>query len=264
MELHVNGSPVFMATGGKAHTGTQPLLILVHGAGMDRTVWSGQTRYLAYHGVDVAAVDLPGHGRSGGAPLESVEAMADWIWAVADGLGWESVRLAGHSLGGLAVLEATARRPDKVEKLGLFGSALAIPVAPMLIDGAKAGNTKVYTKMIEFAVGMTSHRGGNPTPGLWTSGSGLKLMGAYDPTVLAVDLAACDAYKGGEAAAAKVTCPAQVIIGAEDRMTPPRNGAALAKAIPGGQAVTMPKLGHMMITENPGAVTDTAGKFLAG
>ncbi|MCR9257106.1 MAG: alpha/beta hydrolase [Alphaproteobacteria bacterium] len=264
MEIQVDGKTVFAATGGKPVAGEKPLLILVHGAGMDRTVWSGQTRWLAHHGVEVMAVDLPGHGRSEGPALESIEAMADWLLTLIAATGRDKVRLAGHSMGGLVVLEATARAPDKVERLSFFGSALAIPVAPPLITGALAGQTAVYAKMIEFGVGLTSHRGGNPAPGLWTSGAGLKLMAAYDPAVLALDLAACDAYKNGETAASKVACPAQVVIGAEDRMTAPRNGAALGAAIAGAETVTLEKLGHMMMMENPGRITDAAGPFMVG
>ena len=50
----------------------RPDVVLVHGAGMDRTVWTLQARYLAHHGRNVLALDLPGHGRSGGAPLASI------------------------------------------------------------------------------------------------------------------------------------------------------------------------------------------------
>jgi len=264
MIVTVGGRAVFAATGGRAVDGGAPLTILVHGAGMDRTVWSGITRWLAHRGTAVLAVDLPGHGRSEGTPLATVAAMAEWLLALADALGRDTVRLAGHSLGGLAVLDTAGRAPDRIERLTIFGSALGIPVAPPLIEGAKAGKTSVYAKMIEYGVGLTHHRGGNPAPGLWTSGAGLKLMAAYDPAVLAVDLGACDGYGGGGAAAAAVACPTRVVIGAEDRMTPPANGAALAAAIPGAEAVRLDRLGHMMMMEDPGAVIDAVGPFMVG
>ena len=64
---------VFASTGGRGLDRDAPLTVLIHGAGMDHSVWSLQTRYLAHHGRSVLAVDLPGHGRSGGEPLVTIE-----------------------------------------------------------------------------------------------------------------------------------------------------------------------------------------------
>jgi pimeloyl-ACP methyl ester carboxylesterase len=51
----------------------------VHGAQNDHSVWILQSRYFAHHGFAVLAWDLPGHGRSAGPALDTVEAMADWV-----------------------------------------------------------------------------------------------------------------------------------------------------------------------------------------
>jgi pimeloyl-ACP methyl ester carboxylesterase len=69
MELTVNRRKVFAATGGRPFDAALPTVIFLHGAGMDHTVWALQTRYFAHHGQGVLAVDLPGHGRSGGSAL---------------------------------------------------------------------------------------------------------------------------------------------------------------------------------------------------
>ena len=50
MELTVNGKPVFAATGGRPFDPALPAVVFVHGAGMDHTVWSLQTRFFAHHG----------------------------------------------------------------------------------------------------------------------------------------------------------------------------------------------------------------------
>jgi pimeloyl-ACP methyl ester carboxylesterase len=82
------------------------------------------------------------------------------------------------------------------------------------------------------------------------------------PGVLSADLAACDAYGGGLAAAAKVTCPTAVIMGGEDRMTPARAGAKLAAAITGAQAIVIPACGHMMLAEKPDETLDALRTIL--
>ena len=56
-------------TGGSRSTPRRPGVAFVHGALHDHSVWILQSRYLAHHGHAVLAVDLPAHGRSGGAPL---------------------------------------------------------------------------------------------------------------------------------------------------------------------------------------------------
>src|SRR5258706_11915447 len=106
MRFSVVGNEVYAYTGARPLAATQPTIAFVHGAANDHSVWALQSRYFAHHGRNVLAVDLPGHGRSEGAPLPSVEAIADWLIALLDALGIESAALVGHSLGSLAVLEA--------------------------------------------------------------------------------------------------------------------------------------------------------------
>ena len=66
MQIKFQGNTVNFATGGVEVNRKNPIVLLVHGAGMDRTVWNLQTRYLAHHGYTALAVDLPGHGASTG------------------------------------------------------------------------------------------------------------------------------------------------------------------------------------------------------
>ena len=61
MKIQLDGKTVFAATGGRPFDADKPAVIFLHGAGMDHTVWSLQTRYFAHHGWSVLAVDLPGH-----------------------------------------------------------------------------------------------------------------------------------------------------------------------------------------------------------
>ena len=63
-EIMVNGKGVHYTTGGKAWETGLPLVVFVHGAGGNQSIWVMQSRALAHHGWNVASVDLPGHGRS--------------------------------------------------------------------------------------------------------------------------------------------------------------------------------------------------------
>ena len=82
------------------------------------------------------------------------------------------------------------------------------------------------------------------------------LVGVGAPTSLAVDLAACDAWKSGPDAAAKIVCPTLFLSGESDVMTPARKAAELAKLVRGAKSVTLARAGHMMMSEQPDATLD--------
>jgi pimeloyl-ACP methyl ester carboxylesterase len=262
MEITVEGRRVFAATGGDAFDATRPVVLLVHGAGLDHTVWSLQARYLAHHGYAVLALDLPGHGRSEGPSLGSIEDMADWIGKVMDAAGLARASLIGHSMGALVVLEAAGRMPGRVARLGLIGIAPAMPVHPDLLAAAK-GNLSLASELVtSWGFGQSGHFGRNPTPGLWMMGGAYRLLENAPAGVLGSDLAACALYQNALAAAERVACPTLLLLGADDRMTPARQGRKLAAAIPGAACRVLPGIGHMLMAEAPDETIDALAALL--
>ena len=79
MQIELNGQTAYAYTGGKPFDASLPCVVFIHGAQNDHSVWGLQSRWFAHHGFAVLAVDLPGHGRSAGGPLPSIEDLADWI-----------------------------------------------------------------------------------------------------------------------------------------------------------------------------------------
>ena len=130
MELRVGGESAYAYTGGKAFDPRLPALVFIHGGEQDHSIWILQSRYLAHHGYAVLAVDLPGHGRSGGAPLASIESMAAWIVALLDAAKVRSAALIGHSMGSLVALECAAKYPDRFGRIALIGTAFPMRVSP--------------------------------------------------------------------------------------------------------------------------------------
>jgi pimeloyl-ACP methyl ester carboxylesterase len=256
VELAIDGNRVFAATGGRPFDPAQPTVLFIHGAGMDHTVWALQTRYFAHHGRSVLAVDLPGHGRSGGALLRSIADMASWIVRALDAAGVQSAALVGHSMGALIALEVAASAPARVRSLALLGVAERMPVHPDL-QAAADGNRRLAPELVSsWGYGRSGHLGGNPAPGLWMMGGSLQLLERSPAGALAADLAACGAYDGALAAAARVACPTLLLLGAADRMTPPGKAKPLAEAIKCARAVALPNAGHMLMNERPDAVID--------
>lgn len=256
MDIDVEGVRVFAATGGRKFDPASPAVLFIHGAGMDHTVWALQARYFAHHGRSVLAVDLPGHGRSGGAALGSIADMAAWVGRLLRAAGAAGAALVGHSMGALIALEAAAQRPEQVRGLALLGVAERMPVHPDLQAAAAADQRLAPELVSSWGHGRSGHLGGNPTPGLWMMGGALSLLERAPPGVLASDLAACNAYDGALAAAARVACPTLFLLGAADRMTPPGKARPLAEAIKSSRTVILPEAGHMLMSERPDAVID--------
>ena len=152
MKFQVNNKEVYASTGGQPFDKEKPLLIFVHGSGLSHITWVLQTRYFAFHGYSVLAIDLPGHGASEGPPLKSI--------------GYEEASLVGHSQGCLVLLECASRYPEKIKSLSLMGGAGAIPMNPELLDLAEEGNPKAVELMMDWAHGPGGHFGGHPVPGL--------------------------------------------------------------------------------------------------
>ena len=254
MRLKVNGIEVFCATGGKAFDAKLPLVLFLHGVGYDHTIWQLLARWFAHRGSAVLAPSLPGHGQSGGDPLRSIEAMADWTAALIDAAGAKEAALIGHSMGSLIALEMAARHPERVSALALLCPAVPMRVSPALLGAAEANDSAAIDMINLWGHGHRAALGGSLAPGSWMLGGAERLLERAYPGVLHADLAACNDYKGGLAAAAKVKVPTTVVLGERDAMTPAKSGRELAAALSDARVVTLVGAGHMLMSERPDEV----------
>jgi pimeloyl-ACP methyl ester carboxylesterase len=263
MELTVQGCKVHAATGGRPFDAARPVVVFLHGAGCDHTVWHLPARWFAWHGHSVLAVDLPGHGQSEGAPLTSLADLARWVGSVLDAAGVRKAALVGHSMGAAIALEAAALMPERVTRIALLGTASAIPVHRDLLSTAKEEPDRAYAMMTAWAHGAAAKMGGHPVPGLWMTGATMALFARNAPGVLHTDLAACGQWRTGADAARGVRCPALVVIAGNDIMTAPKAGRELAGMIAGARTVVLEDCGHMLLAEAPDALLDALIGFFA-
>ena len=257
MIVVVDGVDAHASTGGVPPTGDGPVVVLIHGAGMDGTVWQLQTRYLAHRGVRAIAVDLPGHGRSDGAALTTVEEMADWVARFMTAAGFGAAHMVGHSMGSFIALELASRHAAATQSITLCGTSTAMPVHPQLLADATDNLPAAAALMAAWGHAKPAHVGLNPTPGLWMLGGAQALVENSRPGVLASDFRACMSYSNALNAASEVSCPATVVIGLGDKMTPPKGGRALATALPSATIIELPDIGHSMMTESPHTIRTT-------
>src|SRR6476469_10268121 len=254
MQLTINGKDTFVATGGREFDRSQPAVVLLHGAGFDHSTWALQSRWFAHHGFGVLAPDLPGHGRSSGAPLSTIAEMADWTAALLDAAGAANAKLIGHSMGSLIALETAARHPAKVSALGLIGTAAAMTVGPDLLKAAEANDPTAIDMVSIWGLGFQAELGGSLAPGLWMHQGAQRVLQQTRPGVLYNDLNACNSYQNALAAAAQVTVPCTFILGERDMMTPAKAGKTLAAATPNSRTVVLRGAGHMLMAARPDAL----------
>lgn len=256
MQLTVDGRNVYAATGGKPFDPAKPAVIFIHGAGQDHTNWQMPARWFAWNGYTVLAPDLPGHGRSEGTALPTIAAMAQWIVHLMDAAKLKKAALVGHSMGGGIAVEAAAASPERIARVALLGTSLAMPVNDTLLTAARDAPEQAHQMITTWSLGPQARVGGNPAPGMWLSGGSLALLARNRPGSLHAAFNACNAWKTGPESASRVRCPALVLIGGSDSMTPPKIGRALADKIAGSKTVIIPGSGHMMMSEAPDAVLD--------
>ena len=261
MKLNVQGRPAYAYTGGKRFDATLPVVVFIHGALHDHSVWTLLARYFAHHGRGVLAVDLTGHGRSAGPALDDVEALGDWINALLDTAGVTAdgaVSLVGHSMGSLIALEAAARRPARIARLAMVGTAWPMKVSDALLATSRERPRAAMAMVNAFSHATTAGKPSYPGPGTWLHGGNLALMERMQDgygergNLFEHDFLVCDRYQGAPQAAATLTAAGvrtELILGAKDAMTPPKAAKQLAELLD-ARVQTLPA-GHSLMTEAP-------------
>ena len=265
MKLTVHGREAYAYTGGKAFDTTLPCVVFIHGAVNDHTVWTLLARWFAHHGRSVLAVDLPGHMRSQGPALASVQEMADWVLALMDAAHVPRAALAGHSLGSLVALEAAARAPDRVTHLAMLGSCVPMPVPQPLLDLGLSDPLAAIDRVVTFSFSTLAAKPSYPGPGVWLRGAGRALMRQVlaaqgNPRLFHNDFSACNEYGNGLLAADQVRCPSALVLAQHDQMTLPKAAADVAQRLK-ASVHTVPA-GHFLMQESPDPVLNALRELL--
>ena len=259
-------SNAYAYTGGKAFDAKLPCIVFIHGALNDHSVWTLLARWFAHHGHAVLALDLPGHARSSGVPLPSVEALAEWVLALLDAAGVGRAAIVGHSMGSLVGLEAAAQAPLRVSHLAMLATAYPMKVSDALLATARDDPFKAIDMVNAFSHSTLGPKPAYPGPGAWVPGGFRALMRRVQGAQRGMnlfhhDFTLCDRYAGGLQAAAKVRCPVTLILGERDQMTAPRQTREIALALK-ARVINVPA-GHDLMAEAPEQVLSALREVLA-
>jgi pimeloyl-ACP methyl ester carboxylesterase len=223
-------------------------LVLIHGSGDTAQGWGEVQAHLhgePYH--TVLALDLPGHGsRSGEPPPDppTVAAYAASVRADLEHRGLAGVTLAGHSLGSAVALRLALDAPHLVARAALVGAGARLRVLPALLETARTQPDDARREMV--ALGLTAATASH-------TAELAARMGPLAAGALFANLSACDGFDmmtdlGG------IAQPCLVVVGAEDRLTPPKYAAYLAAHLPHATLVELPGVGHAIMLEAPAAL----------
>ena len=253
--VELDGRRVSYLTAGDS--AAAPSILLIHGSGMSAGAWVNQLRG-SLKAFRVAAIDLPGHGKSDPIPQASVEGYAETVAEFLEALGSGPVLVVGHSLGGAIAIALAAQRPHAVTGLVLLASCAKLP----WVDSSW-GRLLPYvpgplwkTFFISTAQKLLFARG---VPGHAVSLGMQELRSCRAETILK-DLQAAKAMDLTQQATG-LDVPTLILCGSQDRLTPPALSADLKGLIPGSRLTLVEGAGHMLLLEVPTRVNEEVLNF---
>jgi pimeloyl-ACP methyl ester carboxylesterase len=224
-----------------------PAMICLHGSGADGIVWSYQLSRLSSQ-YRVIVPDLPGHGRSGGQPLETAGEYAAWLESFCRALGLDSFFLLGHSFGGAIAQEYARSYPRRLRGMVLAGTGTHFMLSRAYRDLCERGvspgdGAAVYEKLPEQVQ------------------KGYELLLSQSSGTLHADLFAAAQFDSS-AWVGSLTVPALVIWGSNDAITPRELPEELAEKLPGGRLLIIGGAGHVVMIDARNEFNRAVAEFI--
>jgi pimeloyl-ACP methyl ester carboxylesterase len=250
-DQHIKGRQIGLRTGREAFNPALPSLLMIHGSGGNKDNWRAQ--FGALKGINLAAIDLPGHTDTTGSAMNKVEDYASWV---SEFIASGPIRpvLMGHSLGGAIAQMVALTNPALLKGLILVGTGSRLKVLPAILDGFLANPEAIYKMIVQYAYDD------NADPQFVKLG--FAEMKQRPPEVAHADFSACNAFDVGDRLA-EIKLPTIMIVGAGDKLTPPKYSDFLAKGIPGSKVHVIQGAGHMVALEQPEAFNQAVAEFMA-
>ena len=253
--VELDGRRVSYLTAGDS--AAAPAILLIHGSGVSAGSWVNQLRGLLT-AFRVAAIDLPGHGKSDPIPQASVEGYAETVAEFLEALGSGPVLVVGHSLGGAIAIALAAQRPHAVTGLVLLASCAKLPWADSswgrLLPYVPGPLWKTFfistAQKLLFAPGVPGH----------VVSLGMQELRSCRAETILKDLQAAKAMDLTQQATG-LDVPTLILCGSQDRLTPPALSADLKGLIPGSRLSLIEEAGHMLLLEVPTRVNEEVLNF---
>ena len=218
----------------------QGSLLYIHGSGGSHEVWHQQMKL----GPNSFALDLPGHGESGGTAATSIDQAAVSVMDfISVGQLPRPLYLVGHSMGAAIALTCALNYPQMLDGIVLIGAGQRMKVMPSLLDDL--GQGKHNPDFIRLAF--------SPQTSESMVASRVKIFSEASPAVLYADFAACNNFDVSEKLG-KIALPALVIVGVDDKLTPLKLSQYLISHISNSRLEAIDAAGHYVMIEKPAEV----------
>ncbi len=228
-------------------------IVFIHGSGGSHDDWMNQINSLKDN-FNIAAPDLPGHGRSEGNGESEVSAYVEVIEKFIQSAGITRPVLVGHSLGAAICLEFAIRYKDSCAAIVPVGGGVRMPVNPMILDGLKNDPAATISMIAKFSITKANREKYHAFIA--------EAISRVNPEITYGDFTACNRLDVTERISG-ITVPTLVICGKEDKMTPPSFSEYIRDNIPGAKLVLIPDAGHFAMLENPIAFNKTIADFVS-
>jgi pimeloyl-ACP methyl ester carboxylesterase len=226
-------------------------LVFIHGSGSNSSVWSHQYGRLQSL-FNIAALNLAGHGDSGGQAKTDIASYAGHVKDILDVLGLRRPILIGHSMGAAIAVCFAAKYPQDISGIITLGGGVTLPVNPDILNGLKSAPDVVLDMICKFSLAKENR------PRLFdTLRASLASAGT---AVLSSDMQACGKVDLAPELP-KITAQTWVICGAQDKMTPPAASEQIAAGIAGSRLLLIEGAGHMVMIEQPDLINDAITNF---
>ncbi|MGE5390653.1 MAG: alpha/beta fold hydrolase [Deltaproteobacteria bacterium] len=238
----------YQSSGSSTPAGT---LLFMHGSGASAESWRKQMNDLPPGFLGIA-LDLPGHGHSMGPALDQVTDLARIVLDFVRELALpRPLILAGHSLGAAICLQASCLDSAVMDSLILIGGGARMRVLPAFLNGLAAGTVDPGFFELGFAPS---------TDPLLVKEESVRYA-EVSAEVLFRDFTACNEFDVVNDLPA-VSIPVLLIVGEDDRLTPPKNSLFVQEHLAEAELVIIPDAGHFAMLEKPGHVNQAIHQFI--
>ncbi|MBI4621408.1 MAG: alpha/beta hydrolase [Desulfobacterales bacterium] len=250
--LNINNIDIHYVTGKNGIVEGRKNLAFIHGAGGSYKIWLRQLRYFQGN-YNPIAIELPGHGKSMGDGEREIGKYTTWVKEIIDALSLDNCFLIGHSMGGAVTMDFSLRYPHYLNGIVLVGTGARLKVSPMILDSIK----KDFDNAVELICifGFSKYAPANLIE------QGKKELFKSRPDVLHDDFFGCNNFDIMERID-KISIPALIVCGSEDKLTPPKYAYHLNERIKRSQLKIIEKAGHLVMLEKPNELNMEIEGFL--
>jgi pimeloyl-ACP methyl ester carboxylesterase len=230
-------------------------LVFIHGSGGNHSIWSHQYGYLRKK-YNIVAVNLPGHGNSGGNGEKDVRLYCEWIKKLLDVVDWKEAVLVGHSLGAAITLQFAISHPKEIAGIVCLGGGMKMPVNSFFLEFLQTNPPEMPSEIIDLICKYSLAKENREK----FSAPLRKSISLSKVDILYGDLLACNKLDL-TLETDKISVPSLIICGAEDKMTPPDLSRQLASGISKAKLKIIEGAGHMVMLERPSEFNTSLDKF---